>query len=156
MQVETDLNTIIAEELAKIPARRGDASSQRSCRQCHQLRWLQAAPGATPEHGSGQRLRRDKTLKLKVSQNVARAFTPTEKEKMMSLAKDSTRRKSGSPAIYAALTLALNAGMRDAEIRNLTWEQVDFGKQFLTVGKSKTDAGEGRTIPLNSVLLLVY
>jgi integrase len=30
---------------------------------------------------------------------------------------------------------------------------VDFEKQFLTVGKAKTDAGEGRTIPLNSVLL---
>jgi integrase len=99
------------------------------------------------------RLRRDKALKLKVSQNVARAFTPDEKEKMLTLAKDSSNRKSGSPAINAALTLALNAGMRDAEIRNLTWAQVDFEKQFLTVGKAKTNAGEGRTIPLNSVLL---
>jgi integrase len=43
--------------------------------------------------------------------------------------------------------------MRDAEIRNLTWAQVDFEKQFLTVGKAKTEAGEGRTIPLNSILL---
>jgi integrase len=43
--------------------------------------------------------------------------------------------------------------MRDAEIRNLTWAQVDFEKRFLTVGRSKTEAGEGRTIPLNSVLL---
>jgi integrase len=45
--------------------------------------------------------------------------------------------------------------MRDAEIRTLTWAQVDFEKQFLTVGRSKTEAGEGRTIPLNSVLLPV-
>ncbi len=99
------------------------------------------------------RLRRDKALKLKVPQNVARAFTPAEKEKMLTLARDSSSRKSGSPAISAALTLALNAGMRDAEIRDLTWSQVDFEKQFLTVGKAKTNAGEGRTIPLNSVLL---
>jgi DNA modification methylase/integrase len=99
------------------------------------------------------RLRREKALKLKVSQNVARAFTPEEKDRMLALAKASSSRKSGSPAIHAALTLALNAGMRDAEIRNLTWAQVDFEKQFLTVGKSKTDAGEGRTIPLNSVQL---
>ncbi len=99
------------------------------------------------------RLRREKALKLKVSQTVARAFTEAEKEKMLALAKDSTSRKSGSPAIYPALVLALNAGMRDAEIRTLTWAQVDFEKQFLTVGKSKTEAGEGRTIPLNSVLL---
>jgi integrase len=101
------------------------------------------------------RLRRDKALKLKVSQNVARAYSEVEKNQMLALAKDSSARKSGSPAIYAALTLALNAGMRDAEIRRLTWEQVDFEKQFLTVGKAKTDGGEGRTIPLNSSLLSV-
>jgi len=99
------------------------------------------------------RLRRDKALKLKVCQTVARAFTEAEKETMLALAKDSSSRKSGSPAIYPALVLALNAGMRDAEIRTLTWAQVDFEKQFLTVGRSKTEAGEGRTIPLNSVLL---
>jgi integrase len=99
------------------------------------------------------RLRRDKALKLKVSQNVARAYTEEEKTKMLALAKDSSTRKSGSPAIYAALALALNAGMRDPEIRTLTWAQVDFEKQFLTVGRSKTEAGEGRTIPLNSILL---
>jgi len=99
------------------------------------------------------RLRRAKAVKLKVSQNVARAFTEAEKEKMLVLAKNSSSRKSGSPAIYPALVLALNAGMRDAEIRTLTWAQVDFEKEFLTVGRSKTEAGEGRTIPLNSVLL---
>jgi len=98
-------------------------------------------------------LRRDKALKLKVSQNVARAFTEAEKTTMLALAKASSSHKAGSPAIYPALVLALNAGMRDAEIRNLTWAQVDFEKQFLTVGRSKTDAGEGRTIPLNSILL---
>lgn len=42
--------------------------------------------------------------------------------------------------------------MRDAEIRNLTWAQVDLDKRFLTVGQSKTEAGEGRTIPLNNSL----
>ena len=49
--------------------------------------------------------------------------------------------------------LALNAGMRDAEMKTLTWAQINFGKQYVTVGQSKTEAGEGRTIPLNSVLL---
>jgi integrase len=49
--------------------------------------------------------------------------------------------------------LALHAGMRDAEIRGLQWDRVDLSKAFLTVGESKTDAGEGRTIPLNSALL---
>jgi len=35
----------------------------------------------------------------------------------------------------------------------LRWNQVDLKKQFLTVGRSKTEAGEGRTIPLNAALL---
>jgi integrase len=43
--------------------------------------------------------------------------------------------------------------MRDAEIRLLTWDQIDIEKQFLTVGRSKTDAGTGRTIPFNDALL---
>ena len=49
--------------------------------------------------------------------------------------------------------LALNDGMRNGEIRHLRWNQVDLKKQYLTVGKSKTEAGEGRTIPLNAALL---
>jgi integrase len=43
--------------------------------------------------------------------------------------------------------------MRDAEIRNLTWAQINFEKRFLIVGKSKTAAGTGRTIPLNETVL---
>ena len=43
--------------------------------------------------------------------------------------------------------------MRDAEIRVLQWGRLDLTKACLTVGESKTEAGEGRTIPLNSLLL---
>jgi integrase len=46
--------------------------------------------------------------------------------------------------------------MRDAEIKTLTWGQIDFTKKYLAVGRSKTEAGEGRTIPLNSTLLEVF
>jgi integrase len=49
--------------------------------------------------------------------------------------------------------LALNTGERDSEIRSLQWDRVDLAKAVLTVGDSKTEAGEGRTIPLNSALL---
>ena len=51
--------------------------------------------------------------------------------------------------------MALNAGVRDAELRGLTWAQIKFAKGYLVVGQSKTEAGEGRTIPLNSSLLPV-
>jgi integrase len=97
------------------------------------------------------RLRKKKLLKLKVRQTVGKAYTPAEKDRLLEEA-----RKARSPHIYLALTLALNAGMRDAEIKTLTWGQLDFTKKYLAVGSSKTEAGEGRTIPLNSTLLEAF
>jgi integrase len=94
------------------------------------------------------RLRRQKALKLRVHNRVGKAFTPEEKVQLLERAK-----RSRSPAIYPALMLALHAGMRDAELRELQWSRVDLSKAVLTVGDSKTEAGEGRTIPLNSELL---
>jgi len=94
------------------------------------------------------RLRKRKMLKLKVRNTIGKAYSEAEKERMLQEA-----RKARSPHIYLALTLALNAGMRDAEIKTLTWAQINFGKEFLAVGRSKTEGGEGRTIPLNSALL---
>ena len=35
-------------------------------------------------------------------------------------------------------------------MKTLTWAQINFEKRYLAVGRSKTEAGEGRTIPLNS------
>lgn len=95
------------------------------------------------------RLRRQRALKLVVREQVGKAYTPEEKLALLAAAKEAR-----SPAIYPALMLALNAGMRDAEIRGLQWGRLDLVKSYLTVGDSKTEAGEGRTIPLNSALLV--
>jgi len=94
------------------------------------------------------RLRRQKALKLAIREQVGKAYTPEEKAALLAAA-----RAARSPSIYPALMLALNAGMRDAEIRGLQWGRMDLFKAYLTVGDSKTEAGEGRTIPLNSDLL---
>lgn len=91
------------------------------------------------------KMRRQRTLKLRGSKQVAKAFTPEQKSGLLSAAK--ARR---SPSIYPALVLALNAGMRDSELRGLQWSRVDLERAIVTVGDSKTAAGEGRTIPLNS------
>ena len=98
--------------------------------------------------GIRARLRRRKALKLATGKQVGKAYTPEEKERLLAEAK-----AARSPAIYPALMLALNAGMRDAEIRTLQWERLDLAKAYLTVGDSKTEAGEGRTIPLNTSLV---
>jgi integrase len=47
------------------------------------------------------------------------------------------------------VTLALNTTMRDHEIKALRWRQIDLFERELIVGKSKTEAGKGRRIPLN-------
>ncbi len=54
-------------------------------------------------------------------------------------------------ACHTAAVLCLNAAMRRDEIRRLRWTQIDLDKRCLVVRHSKTDAGEGRTIPLNVV-----
>jgi len=51
--------------------------------------------------------------------------------------------------------IALNTGMRYGEIRLLQWKQISFSNKNLVVGKSKTETGTGRTIPLNKRLFAV-
>ena len=97
------------------------------------------------------RLRKKKMLKLKVRKVIGKAYSEDEKRRMLEEAA-----QARSPHIYLALTLALNAGMRDAEIKSLSWAQISFAKKFLAVGRSKTEGGEGRTIPLNSDLFAVF
>ncbi len=58
------------------------------------------------------RLRKKKMLKLKVRKVIGKAYSEEEKKRMLEEAA-----KARSPHIYLALTLALNAGMRDAEIK---------------------------------------
>ena len=93
------------------------------------------------------RLRKKKLLKLKTRGGIGKAYEPDEKVRLIEQAK-----QARSPHIYPALMLALNTGMRDAEMKRLTWRQLNFEKRYLAVGQSKTVAGEGRTIPLNSAL----
>ncbi|MGA9424672.1 MAG: hypothetical protein WBV33_06310, partial [Terracidiphilus sp.] len=75
------------------------------------------------------RLRKKKMLKLKTREVIGKAYSEDEKNRMLQEAA-----KARSPHIYLALTLALNAGMRDGEIKQLTWAQINFAKQYLAVG----------------------
>ncbi len=59
-----------------------------------------------------------------------------------------------TPQFRAAIALDLNTGLRDKELREIRWEQIDLiHKKALTVGKSKSDAGTGRVIPLNETAI---
>jgi integrase len=96
------------------------------------------------------RLRKKKMLKLKTREGIGRAYSEDEKKRMLEEAA-----RARSPHIDNALTLALNAGMRDSEIKQLTRAPINLAKRYLSVGRAKTEAGTGRTIPLNSDLFAV-
>jgi integrase len=94
------------------------------------------------------KLKRKKKLKLTEREDVGKAMTVEQEKELLVQTK-----ASKSPYIHTAVVIALNTGLRYTEIRLLQWKQIDFFKQMLTVGKSKTAEGTGRTVPLNSELL---
>jgi integrase len=95
--------------------------------------------------------KQQKKLKLKVNKQVGKAYSEEEKSQLLNAAKAAPRSKG----IYLVTMLAQNAGMRDKEIRTLQWTGFDLVKRIATVGQSKTDAGTGRTIPMNADLCSV-
>jgi integrase len=63
--------------------------------------------------------------------------------------------KLRTPQMGAALALDLNTGLRDKELRQIRWGQIDLvHKKALTVGQSKSEAGTGRVIPLNATAIV--
>ena len=81
---------------------------------------------------------------LKEDPSPGRALSHAEETALLDAAS-----KSRCRSLYPVIMLAINTGMRANEIRGLTWAQIDFLANALTVGKSKTAAGAGRIIPLN-------
>ena len=94
-------------------------------------------------------LRRNKALKLALPPSPGRPYSAEEKPRMLEEAQ-----KLRTPQMRAALALDLNTGLRDKELRQIRWEQIDLvHKKALTVGQSKSEAGTGRVIPLNATAM---
>ena len=77
------------------------------------------------------------------SDSVGKALSREEEARLL-------RRCESNVLLHPVVTLALNTGLRKNEIRTLRWGQIDLFKRTLTVGKTKTEAGTGRLIPLNA------
>jgi integrase len=56
-----------------------------------------------------------------------------------------------NPLLRAVVCLALNTALRKNENRTLRWSQLDLVQRTLSVGRTKTEGGSGRVIPLNSL-----
>ena len=89
-----------------------------------------------------ERLRPD-YKKLKEPKSAGKELSLDEEKRLLQEC-----RRSPSRVLYPAVILGLYAGMRRDEIRLLRWNQIDLQNACLTVGKSKTEHGEGRLIPL--------
>ncbi len=81
---------------------------------------------------------------LTTRDDVGRALSLEEESRLLDAASQSRSR-----SLLPALVLALNTGLRRGELAGLRWAQVDLEARRLTVGKSKTEAGAGRRVPLN-------
>ncbi|MGH7183385.1 MAG: site-specific integrase, partial [Nitrospiraceae bacterium] len=76
-----------------------------------------------------------------VRNEVDRWLTANEEERLLAVS---------SPWLREIIGLALNTGMRQGEILNLQWQDVDFARGVLMVMQSKN--GTHRTIPLNATV----
>jgi integrase len=85
-----------------------------------------------------------KVKMLRERKDIGRALAPDEERRLLNAA------RGIDSACYTAVVLALNTSMRHSEILNLRWCQIDFAQRTVTVGRSKTTAGTGRLIPLNT------
>jgi integrase len=83
--------------------------------------------------------------------DVGKALTPDEEARLFDAC-----RKSLQPGLHAAVVIFCNTGLRNAELRRARWSQVDFLKAEFQVGKAKTEASEGRIVPLNQTALEAF
>lgn len=91
-----------------------------------------------------------KLRKLNEPEDIGRALVEDEESKLRR-----SLLESESTAARTGVFLALSTGMRSIEIKTLQWWQIDFGNRMVTVGKSKSDAGTGRQIPMTPELFTV-
>ena len=81
---------------------------------------------------------------------VSMEKTHNEVDRWLTLDEEDRLMAASSPWLREFIVFALNTGMRQGEILNLQWQDVDFTRGTLVVMKSKN--GTRRTIPLNTTV----
>jgi integrase len=79
--------------------------------------------------------------KSKESKGRVRFLSDEERERLLTACKDSQ-----NPYLYPVVVLALSTGMRQGEIMNLTWDDIDFVNRRLILHETKN--GERRAVHL--------
>jgi integrase len=89
-----------------------------------------------------------KADKLEENNDVGRALEQDEERAILDAAA-----RSRSKLIHPFLYILCWTGLRSNEARTLQWLQIDFETRQITVGKSKSEFGAGRQIPMTAALL---
>lgn len=79
--------------------------------------------------------------KLEESKGRVRFLNDSERERLLTACKESQ-----NPYLYPVVVLALSTGMRQSEIMNLTWNDIDFESNRLILNETKN--GERRSVHL--------
>lgn len=96
-----------------------------------------------------ERIRPDFKM-LRVKDDKGQDLTESGEERLLAEC-----RASISRVLFPAVVLGRCTGMRRDEVRLLQWHQIDLETGFVTLEKSKTEAGENRPIRLNMSALRV-
>jgi Phage integrase family len=88
----------------------------------------------------------DDVVMLKERTDIGRELSDDEIHRLLTICKGSVSR-----GIYPADLTSIHTGLRSQELRLLRWHQVDLIEGIITVGKSKTAAGEGRLVYLSGL-----
>lgn len=78
------------------------------------------------------------------TENIGKAMSDEEEIRLLGACESNL-------LLSTVVSLSLNTALRKNEIRTLRWRQIDLLERTLTVGRTKTEGGSGRVIPLNSV-----
>lgn len=73
-------------------------------------------------------------------------------ERILSFDEEKLLIQNSSPHLVPILITALNTGMRKMEVLTLTWDDIDFDKNYLTIRKDISKSKKTRRIPINSKL----
>jgi len=87
-------------------------------------------------------------MRLDENDSAGRALLPDEESRFLRVASQVGAKQGHWSPIYTVTALRLNAGLRHSEVRKLRWIDIDLEKRVLVVGRTKTEAGSGRPVPL--------
>lgn len=99
------------------------------------------------DHGLWNGIRRD-AKRLDENESAGRALLPDEELRLLRAASRVGAKQGDWSPIHTVTVLGLNTGLRYSEVRRLRWADIGLEKRVLVVGRTKTEAGSGRPVPL--------